>query len=213
MTTRKQRKFVETVELQIGLRDYDPDKRFNGTVRLPHKISNNLKVSFLAFRFASSLTLHISKRQLLEESPTSTLKDSRLSTRIRQRLKNGPRNTTFFWPATQLLSKPPSFSETYWSRWTFSPSPSPKERKSLPRLRNWSTPSNSSPRRLPAWVPLLETSRLERTTSVKTSQWALTFSSHSWKRDGKTLEPSTSRLRWEDHTESSDDCIPHLNYP
>jgi len=47
LTTRKQRKFVETVELQIGLRDYDPDKRFNGTVRLPHKISNNLKVQNL----------------------------------------------------------------------------------------------------------------------------------------------------------------------
>jgi large subunit ribosomal protein L10Ae len=44
VTTRKQRKFVETVELQIGLRDYDPDKRFNGSVRLPHKAYNNVKV-------------------------------------------------------------------------------------------------------------------------------------------------------------------------
>jgi large subunit ribosomal protein L10Ae len=33
----KPRKFVETVELQIGLKNYDPqkDKRFNGTVKLP----------------------------------------------------------------------------------------------------------------------------------------------------------------------------------
>ena len=46
LTTRKQRKFVETVELQIGLRDYDPDKRFNGSVRLPHKIYNGLKVHY-----------------------------------------------------------------------------------------------------------------------------------------------------------------------
>ena len=32
LTTRKERKFVEAVELQIGLRDYDPekDKRFTG---------------------------------------------------------------------------------------------------------------------------------------------------------------------------------------
>jgi large subunit ribosomal protein L10Ae len=30
--------------LQIGLRDYDPDKRFNGSVRLPHKAYNNVKV-------------------------------------------------------------------------------------------------------------------------------------------------------------------------
>jgi len=35
---RKKRKFQETVELQIGLKDYDPqkDKRFAGTVRLPN---------------------------------------------------------------------------------------------------------------------------------------------------------------------------------
>ncbi|XP_065186339.1 large ribosomal subunit protein uL1-like [Sycon ciliatum] len=34
----KQRKFVETVELQIALKNYDPqkDKRFSGTVRLKH---------------------------------------------------------------------------------------------------------------------------------------------------------------------------------
>lgn len=48
LTTRKQRKFVETVELQIGLRDYDPDKRFNGSVRLPHKAYSSIKVSFLS---------------------------------------------------------------------------------------------------------------------------------------------------------------------
>lgn len=35
---KKQRKFQETVELQIGLKDYDPqkDKRFAGSVRLPY---------------------------------------------------------------------------------------------------------------------------------------------------------------------------------
>merc|ERR1712187_751153 len=34
----KRRNFNETVELQIGLKNYDPqrDKRFSGTVRLPH---------------------------------------------------------------------------------------------------------------------------------------------------------------------------------
>ena len=47
VSARKQRKFLETIELQIGLRDYDPDKRFNGTVRLPNKAYNKLKVSML----------------------------------------------------------------------------------------------------------------------------------------------------------------------
>ena len=34
----KQRKFTETIELQIGLKNYDPqkDKRFSGTVKLPY---------------------------------------------------------------------------------------------------------------------------------------------------------------------------------
>ena len=34
----KKRKFLETVELQVGLKNYDParDKRFSGTVKLRH---------------------------------------------------------------------------------------------------------------------------------------------------------------------------------
>jgi large subunit ribosomal protein L10Ae len=36
-TETKKRNFIETVELQIGLKNYDPqrDKRFSGTVKLP----------------------------------------------------------------------------------------------------------------------------------------------------------------------------------
>ncbi len=46
LTDRKQRKFVETVDLQIGLKDYDPnkDKRFAGSVRLPYIPRPKLKV-------------------------------------------------------------------------------------------------------------------------------------------------------------------------
>lgn len=73
LTTRKQRKFIETVELQIGLRDYDPDKRFNGSVRLPHKAYNNIKVPPSSFRFASSPTLPILRKLLLMAFPTLTL--------------------------------------------------------------------------------------------------------------------------------------------
>merc|ERR1712159_381145 len=37
-STEKPRKFLETIELQITLKNYDPqkDKRFSGTVKLPH---------------------------------------------------------------------------------------------------------------------------------------------------------------------------------
>merc|ERR1712098_352393 len=48
-TKDKPRKFVETVELQVGLKDYDTqrDKRFSGTVKLPHVARLRLKVCVL----------------------------------------------------------------------------------------------------------------------------------------------------------------------
>ena len=41
----KQRKFTESVDLQIGLKNYDPqkDKRFSGTVK--YVITSNLEVA------------------------------------------------------------------------------------------------------------------------------------------------------------------------
>jgi len=48
-TKTKKRGFVETVELQIGLKNYDPqrDKRFSGSFRLPHACKPRLKVCVL----------------------------------------------------------------------------------------------------------------------------------------------------------------------
>jgi len=46
----KGRKFQQTVELQVALKDYDPqkDKRFVGTVRLPNIPRPNLKICLIA---------------------------------------------------------------------------------------------------------------------------------------------------------------------
>merc|ERR1712212_883572 len=46
---KKKRKFRETVELQIGLKNYDPqkDKRFSGTVKLRHMLRPSMKVCIL----------------------------------------------------------------------------------------------------------------------------------------------------------------------
>merc|ERR1712224_28822 len=46
----KERKFKQTVELQVALKDYDPqkDKRFVGTVRLPNIPRPNLKICIIA---------------------------------------------------------------------------------------------------------------------------------------------------------------------
>ncbi|CAH9099392.1 unnamed protein product [Cuscuta europaea] len=45
----KNRKFTETIELQIGLKNYDPqkDKRFSGSVKLPHVPRPKMKVCML----------------------------------------------------------------------------------------------------------------------------------------------------------------------
>jgi large subunit ribosomal protein L10Ae len=45
----KPRKFTETVELQIGLKNYDPqkDKRFSGSVKLPYCPRPGMKVCVL----------------------------------------------------------------------------------------------------------------------------------------------------------------------
>merc|ERR1711976_674627 len=46
----KDRKFKQTVELQVALKDYDPqkDKRFVGSVRLPNIPRPNLKICVIA---------------------------------------------------------------------------------------------------------------------------------------------------------------------
>ena len=45
----KPRKFTETIELQIGLKNYDPqkDKRFSGTVKLPYTPRPQMKARYL----------------------------------------------------------------------------------------------------------------------------------------------------------------------
>jgi large subunit ribosomal protein L10Ae len=49
ITKGVKRKFQETVELQVGIKDYDPqkDKRFNGTVQMKYCPRPNLKVCVL----------------------------------------------------------------------------------------------------------------------------------------------------------------------
>jgi len=48
-TNKAKRNFVETVDLQIGIKDYDPqkDKRFAGSIKLPHIPRRKLKVMIL----------------------------------------------------------------------------------------------------------------------------------------------------------------------
>ena len=51
--TEKKREFMETIELQIGLKNYDPqkDKRFAGTIKLPHIPRPKLRICILGDAF------------------------------------------------------------------------------------------------------------------------------------------------------------------
>merc|ERR1712195_440123 len=51
--TDKKREFMETIELQIGLKNYDPqkDKRFAGTIKLPHIPRPKLRICILGDAF------------------------------------------------------------------------------------------------------------------------------------------------------------------
>ncbi|KAJ2717861.1 60S ribosomal protein L10A [Coemansia sp. Benny D115] len=48
-SAEKKRRFVETIELQIGLKNYDPqrDKRFSGSIKLPNIPRPNMSVAIL----------------------------------------------------------------------------------------------------------------------------------------------------------------------
>jgi len=50
LTKRKERKFLESIDLQVNLKNYDAqkDKRFAGTLRLPNICRPNMKVCIIA---------------------------------------------------------------------------------------------------------------------------------------------------------------------
>src|SRR5690606_6771750 len=56
----KQRRFLETIELQVGLKNYDPqkDKRFSGTVKYAFSIPVCQSTSLLQVAFCTKADLH-----------------------------------------------------------------------------------------------------------------------------------------------------------
>lgn len=68
----KQRKFLETVEVQIKLKGYnvDTDKRFTGSIQLPHEIRPGLKIGVLGNKIhceeGQSLGLKTFNKEALE---------------------------------------------------------------------------------------------------------------------------------------------------
>ena len=55
----KKRNFLETVELQIGLKNYDPqrDKRFSGTVKLPRVPRPGMSIWYVTVALPKIITM------------------------------------------------------------------------------------------------------------------------------------------------------------
>merc|ERR1711957_633039 len=152
----KPRKFRETVELQIGLKDYDPqkDKRFVGSVRLPNVPRPTLKICLIADAKhqaeAEKAGLDIDIKSL-DELKTFN-KDKKL-------VKKWAKQYALLLASDTVLKRCPS---------SLDPS-SPESRDSLPssptrspsKPRSWTPvlPLSSSLRRSAAWPPPSVTSR------------------------------------------------------
>merc|ERR1712154_411680 len=82
-STEKKRKFTESVELQISLKNYDPqkDKRFAGTVKLRFTPRPKMKVCVLGDQ------VHCDQASA-NGLPCMSQEDSRSSTRTRSWLRN-----------------------------------------------------------------------------------------------------------------------------
>eukprot|EP00826_Nyctotherus_ovalis_P049532 TRINITY_DN59_c0_g2_i1.p1 TRINITY_DN59_c0_g2~~TRINITY_DN59_c0_g2_i1.p1 ORF type:complete len:256 (+),score=129.94 TRINITY_DN59_c0_g2_i1:25-768(+) len=80
---RKERKFLETVELQVMLKDYDPqkDKRFAGSVRLPHVPRPKLKICVIGD------AAHLEEAKKIEGIETKDLEGLRAFNRVKKDIK------------------------------------------------------------------------------------------------------------------------------
>ncbi|WZZ56851.1 hypothetical protein YC2023_056958 [Brassica napus] len=98
----KKRNFVETLELQIGLKNYDPqkDKRFSGSVKLPHIPRPKMKICMLGD------AQHVEEAEKMGLDWTTWMWSlSKSSTRTRSSSKSLPRSTTPSWPLNPSLSR------------------------------------------------------------------------------------------------------------
>jgi len=84
---KKKRGFVETVELQVGLKNYDPqrDKRFSGSLKLPHSCKPRLKVCILG----DQVHIDQAKKNNLDYKDVDALKALNKNKKLVKKLADG----------------------------------------------------------------------------------------------------------------------------
>jgi len=98
----KKRKFVETVELQVGLKDYDTqrDKRFSGTVKLQHIPRPRMKVCVLGD------AVHCEKAQN-SDTPFKSVDDLKKLNKNKKMVKKLARSFDAFMASQALIPQIP----------------------------------------------------------------------------------------------------------
>jgi len=98
----KKRKFVETVELQVGLKDYDTqrDKRFSGVVKLPHVPRPRMKICVLGD------AVHCEQAQKLE-MPFKSVDDLKKLNKNKKMVKKLARSHDAFMASQALIPQIP----------------------------------------------------------------------------------------------------------
>jgi large subunit ribosomal protein L10Ae len=98
----KKRKFVETVELQVGLKDYDTqrDKRFSGTVKLPHVPRPRMKICVLGD------AVHCDQAQK-QEMPFKSVDDLKKLNKNKKMVKKLARSADAFLASQALIPQIP----------------------------------------------------------------------------------------------------------
>jgi hypothetical protein len=167
----KKRNFLETVELQIGLKNYDPqrDKRFSGTVKLPRVPRPNMAICILGDQHDIDRAKHGGVDAMSAEDLKKLNKNKKLIKKLARKYDAFVASDALIKQIPRLLgpglSKGKSCLEdsisvnraqstNSLSQPVSSPPRSPTTRTSPPRSPTSSPPS----RRFSAWVSLSATS-------------------------------------------------------
>ena len=112
----KQRKFKETIDLQIGLKDLDlnKDKRFSGVVKLPHVVRPRLKVCVIADAVHSEQC----KKLGIDFITTDALsKKIEPGDKKGKQLKKWCRHYKLLFVSESIVSQLPKLGGQFYSRW------------------------------------------------------------------------------------------------
>lgn len=164
----KKRNFLETVELQIGLKNYDPqrDKRFSGTVKLPRVPRPNMAICILGDQHDIDRAKHGGVDAMSADDLKKLNKNKKLIKKLARKydafvasdalIKQIPRLLGPGLSKGKLVPTTPKSARnsllTHFPQPASSPPPSPTTRTFPPRSPRSSPPSSSSSRRFSAWV-------------------------------------------------------------